>query len=326
VLVCAVLALASSARGGQAPADWRAAGMASFDEVWQTVADTFYDASFTGIDWPGARGELRPEAEAAGSPQEIRAVIRRLLAKLGRSHFSLLSEADPVRPREAPPIAGGEIVQLGNLPPLVVRTDIRELRTAAGRRIGFLGFNVWLPTVDAPVTAAIDRFRQADGLVIDLRDNPGGLAAMMSGVAGHLFADPVLLGRMRMRQANLEFHANPRVTTPDGRRVQPYAGRVAILVNERTGSTSECFTGALQDLGRARVFGRHTRGEALPAQTKRLPNGDVLLYAVGDFVTASGRSLEGGGVTPDELIEGTMDTGGERDPILEAALRWFDLP
>lgn len=220
----------------------------------------------------------------------------------------------------------GVSISVGNLPRLAVRTDVRQLKTPKGRNAGLIGFNLWMPAIDASVGSAVDRFRRADGIVLDLRGNPGGLAAMMSGIAGHFVADQgALLGRMQTRQGQLEFHPNPRTVTADGRRVRPYAGPVAILVDELTGSTSECFAGALQGLGRARVFGQLTMGEALPALTKQLPNGDVMMYAVGNFVTSAGQSLEGGGVVPDEavaLVPDALATG--RDLVVEAALRWFD--
>jgi carboxyl-terminal processing protease len=150
---------------------------------------------------------------------------------------------------------------------------------------------------------------------------------MISGVAGHLFATPELLGRMQTRAAPLVFYANPRLVTPEGVRVEPYAGPVALLVDELTASASECFAGALQSLGRARVFGRQTLGQALPALTRRLTNGDILMYVVGDFVTATGRRLEGEGVRPDQVVPLSLPvlrTG--RDATLEAALRWIDSP
>jgi carboxyl-terminal processing protease len=161
--------------------------------------------------------------------------------------------------------------------------------------------------------------------VIDLRGNPGGLAAMISGLAGHLFTTPELLGRMKTRTSDLEFRANPRLVTPDGVRVEPYAGPVALLVDELTASASECFAGALQSLGRARVFGRQTMGQALPASTRRLSNGDLLMYAVGDFVTATGRRLEGDGVLPDQVVPLSLQAlRAGRDAALEAALQWID--
>jgi C-terminal processing protease CtpA/Prc len=333
--------LGLAAPAAQESRAWRDAGLASFDDVWQTVADTFYDPTFGGVDWAGARTEFRGQAEAAGSADEIRRIIGAMLARLQRSHLRLLTATEAVdrettraarhleTTRDARLAPGREpgdvVVTLGNLPPMPVRTDVRELTSPRGRRVGFIGFNVWMTAIDAPVAAGIDRFRDAHGLVIDLRGNPGGLAVMMSGVAGHLVAEPVVLGRMQTRQGALEFRANPRLATPDGRRVPPYRGKVAILVDELTGSTSECFAGALQDLGRARLFGRRTMGEALPALTKRLASGDVLMYVIGNFVTTKGRPLEGEGVIPDETVEKAVTSpSAGRDETLEAALRWLD--
>jgi carboxyl-terminal processing protease len=222
-------------------------------------------------------------------------------------------------------LASGDVVQLGNLPPLHVRFESPELTTPAGRRAGVIAFSVWMPVINARLEAAIDRFRRHDGLVFDLRGNPGGLAGMMGGVAGHVIAEQRLLGTMHTRETELKFNVNPRVVTMDGRRVEPFAGPVAILIDEMTGSTSETFAGALQSIGRARVFGRTSMGQAMPALTRALPNGDVLLYAIGDFRTSTGRSLEGPGVIPDVVVPlSAAALAAGRDEPMDAALRWFD--
>jgi carboxyl-terminal processing protease len=219
----------------------------------------------------------------------------------------------------------GTVVTVGNLPPLPVRIDVRGMRTDQRREVGVIAFNLWMPAINDPIADGIERFRASSGIVLDLRGNTGGLAEMMRGVAGHVLDEPLVLGRMQTRQAQLEFKANPRRSRPDGRVVEPFAGPVAILVDEMSGSTSECFAGGLQDLGRARVFGRKTMGQALPAVTKSLPNGDTLMYVLGDFVTSKGRRLEGTGVIPDQVVP--MDRralAAGRDLELEAALRWID--
>ena len=87
---------------------------------------------------------------------------------------------------------------------------------------------------------------------------------------------------------------------------------MAILVDGMTGSASECFAGGLQSLGRARVFGQTSMGQALPALFDRLPNGDVLIHAWGDFVTGTGVRLEGRGVMPDEAVPLTRDDAARR--------------
>jgi carboxyl-terminal processing protease len=148
---------------------------------------------------------------------------------------------------------------------------------------------------------------------------------MIMGISGHFLTERQPLGTMKTRDAELRFAANPRLVNGAGERVQPFAGPLAILVDDMTGSASECFAGGMQSLGRARVFGQTSMGQALPAFFAKLPNGDVLIHATGDFVTANGTRLEGRGVVPDEpvslsrreLLEG-------RDPTLAAALAWVD--
>jgi carboxyl-terminal processing protease len=66
-------------------------------------------------------------------------------------------------------------------------------------------------------------------------------------------------------------------------------------------------------------------GQALPALFDRLPNGDVLIHAYGDFVTATGTRLEGKGVIPDEQVPlDRADLLAGRDRTMEAALAWVD--
>lgn len=414
VVAMVLVAASPTASAGQA---WREAGLASFDTVWQLVNDTYVDPTFGGLDWVAVREELRPRAERATSAGEQRVAIRDMLARLGQSHFALLSTApdpgdlrgeasvpfdvrltpegflvsrlhrnaevplhpgnrilriddhdvarlvddvDPEQPRrselhwrrvmralsgtpgsrvrltvDAPGVVSrvvdvrlvlppGEAVTVGNLPMLRSDVEVQERSTVSGRRVGFIRFNVWMAAMAEPFAEAIDRFRHHDGLIIDLRGNPGGLADMIRGIAGHLVSEPVLLGRMRMRDLALEFRANPRRSTTDGRSVVPYSGPVAVLVDEWTASASECFAGGLQAVGRVTVFGTRTAGQALPAATQRLVNGDVLMYAVGDFVTSTGRRLEGAGVVPDVEVALTSEGLLEGRDAEAAALDWLD--
>ena len=221
----------------------------------------------------------------------------------------------------------GEPVTVGSLPTMFVRVTSSAAQTPAGAKAGVIGFNVWMTTVDRDFQAAIDRFRSADAIVVDLRGNPGGLAAMIMGLSGHFMSEKLTLGVMTTKQAPmpLKFNANPRLVNAAGQRVEPYKGPVAILVDGLTGSASECFSGGMQSLGRARVFGQTSMGQALPALFDKLPNGDVLIHAWGDFVTGTGVRIEGRGVVPDEpvaLTRASLLAG--RDATLDAALAWVD--
>ena len=148
---------------------------------------------------------------------------------------------------------------------------------------------------------------------------------MVMGISGHFVSDRQSLGVMKTRDSEFRFVANPRLVNANGERVPPFTGPLAILVDAMSGSASECFTGGMQSIGRARVFGQTSMGQALPALFDRLPNGDVLIHAYGDFVTAAGTRLEGRGVIPDETVPLRREALlAGRDATLDAALAWID--
>lgn len=218
----------------------------------------------------------------------------------------------------------GQPVTVGHLPTMFVRVESERRPLSGGRSAGVIRFNVWMAAVDREFQKAMDSLRDTNGIVIDLRGNPGGLAAMLMGISGHFVGERKVLGTMKTRDTELRFVANPRRVTAAGERVEPFAGPVAILVDAMTGSASECFAGGMQGIKRARVFGQVSMGQALPALFDKLPNGDVLIHAYGDFVAADGTRLEGRGVVPDEIVPLTREslTAGE-DRTMEAALRWI---
>ena len=163
----------------------------------------------------------------------------------------------------------------------------------------------------------IENCKTCDGLIIDLRGNPGGIGGMAMGMAGFLVAKPnQRLGTMYLRDSTLNFVVNPRADV--------FSGPVAVLVDGSSASTSEIFAGGLKDLGRARVFGTPTAAAALPSAFERLPNGDGFQYAVANYISEGGQPLEGLGVTPDVVVELTRAALlAGHDSVVDAALNWI---
>lgn len=217
----------------------------------------------------------------------------------------------------------GEPVTVGHLPTMFVRVESERRQMPGGLSAGVIRFNVWMTAVDREFEKAMGAHRDADGIVIDLRGNPGGLAAMLMGISGHFVNERKTLGTMKTRDSELRFVANPRLVNAAGERVAPFAGPVAIIVDSMSGSASECFTGGMQGIKRARVFGQTSMGQALPALFNKLPNGDILIHAYGDFVAADGTRLEGRGVVPDEVTPLSREALARgQDPAMDAALAW----
>jgi carboxyl-terminal processing protease len=203
----------------------------------------------------------------------------------------------------------------GNLPTFYVRFTSRRVDGS----VGYVSLNVFFDAVNVikKFGEAIEANRDADGLIIDLRGNPGGMAIMSFGI-GNWFVTKggSKLGTLLTRTDKINFVLYPRP--------HPYTKPVAVLVDDMSMSTSEILAGGLRDLKLARVFGTRTPGAALPSVVEVLPNGDRFQFAIANYISAGGKPLEGAGVVPDvatplsraALLEG-------RDPALEAAARWI---
>ncbi|HEX7243654.1 MAG TPA: S41 family peptidase [Longimicrobiaceae bacterium] len=218
----------------------------------------------------------------------------------------------------------GTLTKYGNLPEMPVTLERERVRLDDGTTVGVIRFDLWMPVIARAFDEAVDELRDTDGIVLDLRGNPGGVGPMAMGIAGHFIDERVSLGTMRTRGTELRFTVNPRRVDTRGRPVAPYAGPVAILVDPLSASTTEVFAGGMQKLGRARVFGETSAGAVLPALSGRLPSGDVLMHAFASFTAPGGEALEGKGVVPDEAAPPTRAALlAGRDPALDAATRWI---
>jgi carboxyl-terminal processing protease len=280
-------------------------GETTFADLIASIGESLEPAEREMSVWSAAKGLLRA---AVGSEVTI------TVADAGSDRHTLtLTRA------ELP----GTVNKLGNMPPLNARLDHRW-EEHGGLRVGVIRFNIWLLPVAAEFDAAVDRYREADGIVIDLRGNLGGVGGMAMGLAGHFLDQRVSLGEMRTRQTSLQFRVNPRLTTRAGERVEPYGGPLAILQDGLSMSTSEIFAQGLQAHGRARVFGTTSGGQALPSRLETLPSGDILQFAFADFVGPEGVRLEGRGVIPDQEVPLRRDDLlAGRDAVLDAALAWI---
>jgi carboxyl-terminal processing protease len=208
--------------------------------------------------------------------------------------------------------ATGERVQFGFLPELRVRVESRILPG----NIGYLAFNAFMPPVMRELPSRLRELKDTRGLIIDLRENIGGIGLMAGGVAGYLLPRETPLGIMRLRDGTFGIVAYPQ---------QPqYAKPVVVLVDEFSVSTAEILAAGLQETKRAVIVGRSTPGKALPSKIVALPYGGYLQCVLADYETAGKRRLEGAGVQPDLPVELTREAfRTARDPVLQRAVEYL---
>lgn len=213
------------------------------------------------------------------------------------------------------PFAGEMSQALGNFPPQEV---VFESRMLPGN-VGYIRFNMWVIPQMAKLRKAVADFASAKAIVIDLRGNPGGVGGMAPGLAGYLFNEKASLGSMRTRGGSMEFVAFPQQ--------DPFGGRVVIITDHGTGSTSEVFAAGMQETGRATVVGEMSAGAVLPSVFEKLPTGYLFQYAISDYRSPKNILIEGRGVVPDTEVKQTRAALlAGRDAQLEAALKIVERP
>ncbi len=195
-----------------------------------------------------------------------------------------------------------------------------ELRRADGAEIAHVRLSSFTSGAHGEVRKAVDELldKGAEGVVLDLRDNGGGLLNEAVLVSSIFVGDGTIVSTKGRTRARRVFEASGNAIDGDI--------PVVVLVNGESASASEIVAGALQDRKRAEVVGTRTFGKGVFQEVRPLSNGGALDITVGEYFTPGGRNLGGGGVKKGAGIEPEIkardDTETEdRDEALEVALR-----
>jgi carboxyl-terminal processing protease len=173
-----------------------------------------------------------------------------------------------------------------------VRHDVLD------KGIGYLAITRFSESTSADVLAAVARLRQQGALgalVLDLRNNPGGLVDQAIAVADH-FLDAGTIVTIRGRKGSIE----TQVAHKGGAAV---GVPVIALVDQGTASAAEILAAALHDQGRAELVGAPTYGKGTVQTFFDLEDGSGLKLTTARYYTPGGNSLESNGIIPDVAIE-----------------------
>jgi carboxyl-terminal processing protease len=205
----------------------------------------------------------------------------------------------------------GEVMRVAEgIPPFKLAFQAGKLEN----NIGYIRFNVWIPTQTNRFREAIRTLSDSKAIIIDLRGNPGGMGQLVNDVGGTMFDKKASFGTTKQRNFQNEFMVNPQKNS--------FRGKVVVLTDYGSGSTTEIFTAGIQETGRAKIIGERTAGAVLPARIERLPTGANFMYAIADYRSPSGILIEGRGVSPDLEIKLTRESLLKgQDLQLEAAIR-----
>jgi carboxyl-terminal processing protease len=195
------------------------------------------------------------------------------------------------------------ILREGNSKPFevsIVRRKIIDVSVYSERKdnIGYIRLTIFSQKTDTELTSALKSMLdegKVDGIVLDLRNNGGGLLDVAIDVASQFLSDGVVVD----------------VVDGDGKH-SPYSVKqgglatdipLIVLVNNGSASASEVLAGALQDYGRAKLAGQKTYGKGSVQIISNLNDGGALHLTIARWYTPKGRPINGVGLIPDFSLE-----------------------
>lgn len=181
-----------------------------------------------------------------------------------------------------------------------------------GEGLGYIRLTGFADTTAAELDEAARALKRAAdddlrGLILDLRNNPGGVLSSAIAVADRfLDGGLIVTGRGRIHQARFEQYASPGHELEDV--------ELVVLVNAGSASGSEILAGAIQDHDRGTLVGQQTYGKGSVQSVVPLGYGNAIKLTTARYLTPSGRSINGIGIKPDVSVRMQDPTRQYRGP------------
>jgi carboxyl-terminal processing protease len=156
----------------------------------------------------------------------------------------------------------------------------------------------------------------SNGIIIDLRNNLGGLLSSTINVTSQFIKSGLVLYSVDSNNNRIDYQVNEDLHVTD----LP----IAVIVNQYSASGSEVMAGALQDHERAILIGTQTFGKGSVNLPKILKNGSGMYFTVGRWYSPNGHIIEGQGLTPNIIVD-RADNGSDsdKDKQLELAIDYL---
>ena len=307
----------------------------NFDALVKIIDEHYCYLDEKGIDWASTAARYRPQVTSATSQRELFDICSSLLAELKDGHVNLASRFDTFYYRawwsDYPQDFNLRTLQqyyLGFDYSTVSGMNYKVLTPAPDVKIGYIYLGSFSSAIgEAALSYVLASFHDCKGVIIDIRNNGGGLLTSVETMVRRFIQAPVTVGYIyhKTGPGHSEFSKPYPVTyTPAGKGQISWAGPVVLLTNRACFSAANDFTMAMKALGQVTVIGAHTGGGGGMPFSAGLPNGWNLRFSACPMTDAEGNSVEAG-IPPDIEVHAPDEALARgRDAILDYALEYLE--
>ncbi len=185
----------------------------------------------------------------------------------------------------------------------IVRAKVESLTVDSkmlDNSIGYIQINEFDDVTSSQFIKAFDELKREEmqGLIIDLRDNPGGSVKTCVEIADELLPEGMIVYTEEKDGTRDEY-------TSSGENY--YDGPLVLLVNGNSASAAEILTGAVKDYGIGTILGTTTYGKGIVQRILPLGDGTGVKLTIANYFTPNGENIHGVGIEPDEVLELDVD-------------------
>lgn len=302
----------------------------TFNELWTLLDESYSLFEARGVDWQAVKEKYKPQLSDISTDQELFDLCCQMISELNDGHTSLIDRISDARCNS---------FSISNTPAILSAFESKEafwkvsdatLKTngfnepqavdqhvlySSNERFGYIRLNLMAGTY-RDFAEALELLKDKDGLILDIRLNPGGNDETLHQIAGRLVDETYISHYKETRIAGTDKYTKLRNWKVEPEGPFQYLKPIMLLTSNFTASASDVFTLSLKGRPNVTIVGTPTMGAMSHVQSGRLKNGWRVNYSNKRTYSRDTVLYEGKGIPPDVHVESTNTT--QDDVILKA--------
>jgi C-terminal processing protease CtpA/Prc len=301
----------------------------NFEALWTIMDERYCFFEYKNVDWNAIHAEYGRRINAKTDSEALFDVLGQMLAEVRDGHVNLATSYDVARYWkwfEDYPDNFDEQIQRN-----YIGTDYRIAGglkyTVLEDNVGYIYYESFSDAIgESNLDQVLSRLAVCKGIIIDVRNNGGGMLSNAERIAARFFNEKTLVGHIihKTGKGHNDF-SQPynRYIDPPGNRLR-YQKPVAVLTNRHSYSATNDFVNAMSYAPKAVIIGDRTGGGSGLPFTSELPNGWTVRFSASPMTNAAGEHIEFG-IDPDIKVDMQQsDCNRGKDTIIETAIAYLN--